>query len=274
MTPTVSVIVTTYNRPDALEAVVRSLFEQDHQPLELIVADDGSGPETAAMVERLRGEAPFPLKHVWQEDKGFRPARARNLAGLAAEGDYLIFTDGDCLVRPDFVRRHLDLAEPGWFVAGKRSYLSEGLTRRILDHKQPAHRWGTLRWLGQAVLARCNRGPQFIALPLSETRRKNKPDQWEKVQTCNLGVWRADMQAVDGFDERYEGHGLEDSDFVFRLIRAGIKRKAGDHAALVLHLWHPRQTSGSGNNGNASLFAGTMAETERTRAGIGLSAHS
>ena len=132
MAALISVIVSTYNREDALEAVLRSLAAQSDADFEVVVADDGSGPATAALVETWKGKLGRRLDHVWQEDRGFRAAEIRNRAILASRGDYCIFLDGDCIARPDFVAMHRRLAEPGWFVTGNRILLSRALTRDVL----------------------------------------------------------------------------------------------------------------------------------------------
>ena len=128
MAELISVIVTTYNREDALAAVLRSLAPQTDADFEVIVADDGSGPGTAALIEAWKAKVGHRVVHVWHEDNGFRAAEIRNRAILASRGAYCIFLDGDCIVRPDFVATHRRLAERGWFVTGNRILLSPALT--------------------------------------------------------------------------------------------------------------------------------------------------
>ena len=113
MSGLISLIVTTYNRADALEAVLAALARQTDRQFEAVIADDGSGPATAAVIERWRSRIGLPLSHVWQANRGFRAAEIRNRAILASRGEYCIFLDGDCLVRPDFIARHRRLAERG-----------------------------------------------------------------------------------------------------------------------------------------------------------------
>src|SRR5471030_1365006 len=129
---TISVIITTYNRPDALTAVVEACFAQDDQNFEVIIADDGSTHNTRDCVAALQARSPLPLRHVWQEDLGFRAARVRNLGTLAATGDYIVFLDGDCVPQRDFIARHRQLAQRGHLVSGSRILLSEALTARTL----------------------------------------------------------------------------------------------------------------------------------------------
>ncbi len=262
-----SIVVSTYNWPQALEIVLQSLERQTERGFEVVVADDGSREETAALIQRTQCRFPVPLKHAWQADQGFRAAAIRNRAFEITRGDYVVIIDGDCFVLPDFVATHRRLAEPGWFVSGKRSYLRPGITERILDHRPCLGLASRAAWFGRALLNQCTRPAEFIALGEGAFRKK-QPAEWQKAQTCNLALWRSDFLRINGFDERYVGHGLEDSDFVLRLIRSGVRRKLGNNASLVLHLNHERRDRPPESK-NAELFAALEAGTG-FRAGVGL----
>jgi len=233
----ISVIVTTYNRPDALRAVLDGLGAQADRDFEAIVADDGSRDDTRALVERTSAAFPVPLAHVWQEDKGFRAGAARNRAAGRARGEYLVFLDGDCVPRPDFVARHRALAERGWMVAGNRVLLSEAFTARALQERLPLHAWSAQQWREARGRGDINRTLPLACLPLGPLR-KVAASRWQRVRTCNLGVWTDDFRRVQGFDETFEGWGFEDSDLAVRLLNAGVRRKEGAFATGVLHLWH------------------------------------
>jgi glycosyltransferase involved in cell wall biosynthesis len=232
-----AVIVTTYNRPDALAATLDGYLAQDTDDFELIVADDGSTGETRELVARYASRAPFPLRTVWQEDRGFRAGAARNRALAATQADYVIFSDGDCVPPRFFVSRQRELAEPGYFVAGNRILLSEARTAEVLANHHPIHTWSTPQWLGAWLRRDVNRALPLLKLP-DGAWRKRFPARWEGVKTCNLSAWRADLVRANGFDERYAGWGLEDSDLVIRLIHAGVRHKSARFAAPVFHLWH------------------------------------
>jgi glycosyltransferase involved in cell wall biosynthesis len=234
----ISVIVTTYNREDALDAVLRSLAHQTDSDFEVIVADDGSGPSTAATIDRWRANAGRRLERVWHEDRGFRAAEIRNRAILAARGAYCIFLDGDCIARPDFVAAHRRLAEPGWFVTGNRVLLSPALTEKVLREKLTPENWSFGGWLGERLRGGINRLSAIVPLPLGPLRRLRQKE-WQGARSCNLAVWRSDLDRVDGFDASYSGWGKEDSDFLVRLLHAGVRRKDGTFATGVIHLWHP-----------------------------------
>jgi glycosyltransferase involved in cell wall biosynthesis len=232
-----AVIVTTYNRPDALAAVLEAYLAQTGAAFEVLVADDGSTAETRDTVERYAARASFSLRHIWQEDDGFRAAAARNRALAATAADYIIFTDGDCVPRRNFVSQHCALAEPGHFLAGNRILLSENFTCRALAEQLPLHDWGMPRWLSARLTGDINRWLPLLTLG-DGSWRVGAPDRWAGVKTCNLSAWRADLVRVNGLDESYSGWGLEDSDLVIRLLHAGIRHKSARFAAPVLHLWH------------------------------------
>lgn len=243
MAELISVIVTTYNRDDALAAVLRSLARQTDPDFEVIVADDGSGPSTAGLVKAWQARVGRRVAHVWHADEGFRAAEIRNRAILAAQGDYCVFLDGDCIVRPDFVAAHRRLAERGWFVGGNRVLLSPALTERVLREKLEPDKWPLPRWFRERLRGGVNRLAALLRLPLGPLRRLRK-HAWRGVRSCNLAIWRADLDRIDGFDADYSGWGKEDSDIVVRLLHAGVRRKDGNFATGVIHLWHKEADRG------------------------------
>ena len=232
-----AVIVTTYNRPDALAAVLDGYRAQDTRDFELLIADDGSTEDTLAVVAEHAQRAPFSVRHVWQEDRGFRAGAARNRALAQVRAPYVIFSDGDCVPPPFFVSRHLALAERGYFLAGNRVLLSADFTRDALGRGLALHEWTAGRWLAHWVKRDVNRALPLISVP-GERWRKLSPRRWQGVKTCNLSAWRTDLIRANGFDERYSGWGLEDSDLVIRLLHAGVRHKSARFAAPVFHLWH------------------------------------
>jgi glycosyltransferase involved in cell wall biosynthesis len=233
----ISIIVATYNREDALDAVLRSLSTQTDRGFEVIIADDGSGPPTRAVVDAWLPRLGVRLAHVWHPDQGFRLAEIRNRAILESQGEICIFIDGDCLVRSDFVAVHRRLAEPGWFVAGNRVLLGRQLTERILRQGRQPETWRFPQWFAAWRKRDVNRLLPLIALPLGAVR-KLRPRDWRNARGTNLAIRRADLIRVDGFDAAYQGWGREDSDIMVRLIRSGVRCKDGRFASGVLHLWH------------------------------------
>jgi len=262
----ISVVISTYNAPEFLAVSLSSFAGQTDTGFEIVVADDGSDARTLAVVEAARQGSAVPIRYVRHEDRGFRLSRIRNLAIGASTGAYLIFMDGDCFVLADFIAQHRRLAERGRFVSGKRSYLRAGVTRRIVA-AGVAPGWGRWRWFGRSLLNQCTRPAEFVPLP-DGTWRDKKAGEWRKAQACNLGAFRTDVETVNGFDNRYAAHGLEDSDFILRLIHAGVARKLGDHGPVVLHLEHPRRGDG-GPSPNTPMFAEVEA-SDASRAADGL----
>jgi glycosyltransferase involved in cell wall biosynthesis len=245
----ISLIITTYNRPDALAAVLEGCLKQTDANFEVIIADDGSTEETATLVADYAACAPFPIRHTWQEDRGFRAAAIRNRALAATDADYIIFIDGDCVPPPDFVSSHRRLAERGWFLSGNRLMLTQAFTEHVLRDKIPIHLWTTRDWLQARRHGHIERLLPLLRLPNMGWLRKQLPRRWQGAKTCNLSAWREDLLRVNGLDESYSGWGLEDSDLVIRLLRAGIYNKSARFSAPVFHLWH-RENDRSRLEGN------------------------
>jgi GT2 family glycosyltransferase len=260
----VSVIVTTYNREDALDAVLRGLAGQSDHHFEVIVADDGSGPGTQRLIAAWSAAFPAPIKHVRHDHAGFRGGEIRNRGIRASDGALCIFLDGDCIPAPDFVARHRRLAEPGWFVTGNRILLSRSFTEKALAKELPVERWRLSALVGARLSGKINRLLPALRLPLGSLRKLG-PAGWGGAQTCNLAVARADLDRIDGFDAAFRGWGLEDSDLVVRLIRAGVRRKDGRFATGVFHLWHPRN--------DRSQFEANQARLDETLRGSRVRAH-
>jgi glycosyltransferase involved in cell wall biosynthesis len=269
MAELISVIVTTYNREDALGAVLRSLSRQTDAGFEVIVADDGSRAATAGVVQTWSSNMRVPLRHVWQEDHGFRAAEARNRAIRASTGTYCVFLDGDCITRPDFVAAHRRLSEPGYFVTGNRVLLSPALSERILSGGLEPESGGLERFLAHYRRADLNRVAPLLGIPFGPLRKLGGR-RWQGARSCNFASFRDDLERVDGFDAAFTGWGLEDSDLFVRLIRSGVPRKDGRFATGVLHLWHAESERSrlAGNQGKLDL----VLRGDHVRALQGLSA--
>lgn len=234
----IALIITTYNRLDALAAVLEGCLIQTDRDFEVIIADDGSTQDTADLIAAYQARAPFTIKHVWQEDAGFRAAAIRNRALAATDVDYIVFADGDCVPSAGFVASHRRLAERGWFLSGNRLMLTQEFTELVLRDKLQIHLWHTRDWLKARWRGQIERLLPLLRLPVPGWLRKQLPGRWQGAKTCNLSAWREDLLRVNGLDESYTGWGLEDSDLVVRLIRAGVINKSARFSAPVLHLWH------------------------------------
>ena len=235
----ISVIVTTYNWSNALRVVLDALVAQKTtHPFEIIVADDGSGTETAEVIRNLKNRVSIPILHIWHTNEGFRAAAIRNKAILAAEGDYIIFLDGDCIPRLNFITRHLELLEARTFIVGNRVLLSRAFTISALAEMLPLHRWPLWRWFMAYFKGYCNRVLPFLTQPFMRLRLKTR-SRWKGAKGCNLGIWKQDLLNINGWEENFTGWGYEDSDLVIRLLRSGVQRKNGRFYIPVIHLWHP-----------------------------------
>lgn len=237
MTTSIAVIITTYNWPDALAAVLTGLLQQTDQKFSVLIADDGSVATTEAIIHSFQHQFQQRLKHVWQEDDGFRAAMIRNKAAAKAEADYLIFIDGDCIPNQYFIARHRQLAEKGFFVSGNRILLNQEFTQKVLQENTPLAKWAVANWWWAQKKGYCNRMRPALYLPLGWFRKLSR-HQWKASRTCNLALFRNDFISVNGFDEAYHGWGMEDSDLAIRLIKQGIYYKSGRFSVNVAHLWH------------------------------------
>jgi len=229
-----SIIVSTYNRPDALGKCVESIFYQSTLPDEIVIADDGSGNETRDMVKDLQQKSPVPLVHVWQEDNGYQLARIRNRSFAAAKGEYLIQIDGDLILEKHFMQDHLSLARPGTFVGGARTMMDQTLTELVLEGKVsfediPRHKEN----LGQKPNAIRSGILRKLAY-LYQRHHRN----YKYVLGCNMAFWKKDLIGVNGYNETFTGWGKEDNELSVRLQNAGIKLRFIKFGAIVFHLYH------------------------------------
>jgi O-antigen ligase len=255
----VSLILLTYNWPEALAKVLDSIAAQSRLPDEVIVADDGSGESTRAVVEAAAKCFPVPLRHVWHEDLGFRAARCRNRGIAACRGDYIVLIDGDMVLHRHFVADHLALAEPGYFLQGGRFKTRPRETARLLAGGRPIFApWADVDF---HVFDGIKRLYAFRSLPLA--RWKSRGRNGGRVMSCNTSFWRADLLRVNGFDERMEGYGAEDRELAARLGNAGVRRRQVKWAGLAMHLDHPSRAQPDVDDmslPNNRLFRATVVE--------------
>lgn len=232
-----SLIITIYNRLDALKLIFSALdAQQDPGDFEVILADDGSKHEISDWIQNRQTQTHYPIYHVWQEDLGFRAAKIRNQAVAAAQGAYLVFLDGDCVpTTRHFIKTHRELARAGCFLSGQRVLLSQSFTARVLETKEPIYDYTSLKCLQARLCGQINR---CATLMISRPHIVNSM-HWQGAKTCHLALWRRDFIAVNGFNETYEGWGYEDSDLIIRLIRSGLQHRRVRLGLSVFHLWHP-----------------------------------
>lgn len=227
----VSLIITTYNRPNYLRCTLQSVLGQSVMPDEVIIADDGSEIATRELVEKFRPCFGKGLKYVWQPDEGFRLSRIRNKGIEAAESDYIIFIDGDVILHKDFVKEHIDNSCEGCFVSGLRAYINESETRRLIGGGK-AVRYAWYCWsLSHKLHAYHNRWLTKIFL-------RHHKDSVSQLMGSNIGFWKRDALRINGFDERFVSWGAEDRDFAARLLKIGVKRRYMIFSGIQYHLNH------------------------------------
>ena len=257
-------VVTTHERPDALARVLASVATQKRRPDEVVVADDGSGPPTAALVRRQAARLSCPVNHVWQPHDGFRAGRVRNLAIARTDCDYVVLLDGDMVMHESFVADHVALARPGHYSQGVRVLLDQPATQRLLGHAAPLP--GPLsRGLGGL------RRSYALHVPLVSRRLRRAANALVAIKSCNQGFWRHDLLAVNGFDEAMRGWGSEDKELCARLENAGVLRQTLLFSAIAFHLAHAPASRESAP-ANRSRWQDTV-RTGRTRCEAGLDRH-
>jgi GT2 family glycosyltransferase len=252
----ITVIVPTYNRPQALRLCLLSLADQSMLPNEVMIADDGSGRETREMVFEMKMALRdlFPVKHVWQDDIGFRKPKILNETVRQSSGDYLIFVDGDCMTHKHFVRSHVECSSPDAILSGKRVEIGKVLTERLLARKRilntfsPRLIWdaakGGSRKVEEALMIK-----NFILRRLSHRDRITDDGVWG----CNFSLYKDLFVAINGCDEDFSDGSLEDNDLGIRVLNQGKKIRSVRGLAIVFHLWHQASWSFQSDNYQNSL---------------------
>ncbi|HUP58054.1 MAG TPA: glycosyltransferase [Bdellovibrionota bacterium] len=240
--PRASLFVSTYDMPRHLDLVFAGIARQSFRDFEVLVCDDGSAEETRKLVERFVGETDLHVRHFWQEHRGFRKCRILNQAAREARGETLVFLDGDCVPHRDFMRDHVESQEPGRYLAGRRVELGQSISDALTPERVAAGYFDFPRpelllsaWKGTEAVNRA------IRLPWDPVRKLLKMDRVVDLKGCNYSIPRAALEAVNGFDEEYEGYGREDTDIELRLQHLGLRIKSLKGLALQFHVWHPRR---------------------------------
>lgn len=225
----ITLVITTYNWPDALFLVIKSIRNLTIFPDEIIVADDGSNDETRELIAAINQEFEMNIIHSWQQDNGFRAARSRNNAIYKSSGDYIILIDGDVILHPNFVKDHIDNAEEGFFIQGSRVLLNKNQTKKALLRKIV-----NFSFFDSGLKNRKNSiNSKLLSLIFS-----NKKNHLNGVKSCNMAFYKKDFIKINGFNNDFEGWGREDSEFVVRMINSGVNRKNIRFSAIQFHLWH------------------------------------
>lgn len=254
--PKTSLILSTYNKEAVLKIVLESALDQSLLPDEIVIADDGSGENTANLIRETSRRSPVPLLHVWQPDDGYRLPASLNNAVAASSGDYLLFVDGDCFLNRHFIEDHLDCSEPDRYVVGTRVNITPKRQEYILrtgDRRIGFFSWGT-RKKQHAVRSKW----------LSKLRKTGG------MAGANFSLWRSDFEKINGFNERFNGHGGSDADLARRLDKAGLTRKKMVFLGMVYHFAHPAPTNRGDSLARINDVWDDTPEAERIRCRLGL----
>lgn len=259
-----ALVITTYERPDALAAVLTSVSHLTLAPTEILIADDGSGASTQQVAAAFIARSRVPARRVSQPHEGFRLARLRNVAIAATDMDYLVFIDGDMLLHPEFIADHSRVARQGFFTQGVRVHTDARLTRRLIAEpaRQPGF-WS--RGLGGL------RRTYLLHSPAMTSLTRTLANAFVAIKGCNQGFWREDLVRVNGFNEAIEGWGPEDKELAARLGNSGVRRQTLLFGGIACHLHHP-PASRAALPRNLAVLAGTQRE-RRVRCDLGLDAH-
>ena len=255
----ITLIITTYNWPQALRVCLDSVVHQSMLPSEVIIADDGSTDETRLVIDRFRNDFPVPLLHVWQEDKGYRRSAILNKALREVDSkNYVIFIDGDIILHHHFIADHARLADRGYYVFGRRSFLSASLSAKILSRERPAK----LSCFTKGLRRRDNAFYLPWLSPITQSYRRNR----NYGIGCNLAAWMTDLIKVNGMNEQMTGWGCEDNDLIQRLRNIGLVSKAAKYQAIEYHIYHKTRPA---NEENKALLQ-KIIETQSQRCEFGL----
>jgi len=224
-----SLLISTYNWPEALALVLKSALAQTRLPTEILIADDGSRLETRALIERFQKASPVPILHSWQEDDGFRKAKILNKAVAAGSTEYIIQVDGDCILHPEFVKDHMASAEDNVYLYGSRVNILQTAVADVLQKEQT--RFGFFS-------GRIKNKTRNLHISVLSGLYHAHDGFSGKFRGCNVSFWRKEFIAINGYNEAYEGWGREDSDLVIRLGNLGVKAKRLRYAGIVYHIHH------------------------------------
>lgn len=229
----VALLISTYNWPEALKIVLKSLALQSVLPDEVLIADDGSDYSTKEVIDDYSKEVKFPVVHVWQEDEGFRKSVILNKAVAHTNCDYIVQVDGDCILHRDFFKDHLARIEKNTFLFGSRVNIKADAVENVLEMKDP-----NFSLFSPSIKNKTRN----LRIPALQKLYRSKPEFSQKTRGCNLSYWKEDFLKINGYDETMEGWGREDSEMVLRLLNTGVKGKRLRYGGIVYHIYHAEKS--------------------------------
>jgi glycosyltransferase involved in cell wall biosynthesis len=237
MIPSMSVIIAVYNKPDFLEKVLCSLLNQTHDDFEIVVADDGSGPEIASVIEKYNQSFSYPILHLWHEDLGFRKTIIANKAVVRSRSEYLVFIDGDSVLHHHFLAEHFRIKKSGTILSGRRVMLDKELTERMtIDDVRSRSIEKISFWKTHCDKGTIKHG--FYAPLLNSIEAFLHSGRPYGILGANFSLFREDFFRINGYDERIIGRGLEDDNLANRFKVAGFRIRSMSRRAIQYHLFH------------------------------------
>lgn len=237
--PEISIVISTYNSKDWLEKVLWSYEVQTYKNFELVIADDGSTNDTKLLIDNFAGTVNFPVKHIWHKDDGFQKTKILNKALLQCDSNYVLFTDGDCVARADFLEVHINLRKKGFFLSGGYFKLPMTISKLITRDDIKQQNCFNINWLKTHGLKSSFKTNKITAKGTkAELLNKLTPTN-ASWNGHNSSGWIQDILVVNGFDERMQ-YGGEDRELGERLFNLGIKSKRVRYSAICVHLDHAR----------------------------------
>lgn len=227
---TCSLIIATYNWPEALELVLKSVKNQVQLPTEVLIADDGSREVTKELIKKYQKDYPIPLVHVWHEDDGFRKTIILNEAIRQSKGDYIIQMDGDCVCHPYYVKDHMDFARQGYYTQGSRVFMDESRSEQALKSFN-----FRIPFYGKGIVNRFN----AMHIPFIRKLMGSPKESMSDARGCNQAFWKKDLELVNGYNEDMTGWGREDSELIARFMNNGILKRKLKFGAILYHVYHP-----------------------------------
>ena len=237
--PEISVVISTYNSKDWLEKVLWSYQEQTFKNFEIVIADDGSTKDTQELIETFKKTVNFPVIHVWHEDNGFQKTKILNKALLNCNANYVLFTDGDCLARADFLNVHIESREAGYFLSGGYFKLPMSISKLISREDIVKQNCFDIDWLKSHGLKASFKNNKITAKGSKASILNTLTPTNASWNGHNSSGWKKDIFDVNGFDERMQ-YGGEDRELGERLFNLGIKSKRVRYSAICVHLDHKR----------------------------------
>ncbi|AXT21286.1 glycosyltransferase [Flavobacteriaceae bacterium AU392] len=226
---TSSLIISTYNWPEALSLMLKSIMFQKVLPDEMIIADDGSNENTRSVIEVYAKKITIPLIHIWQEDDGFRKATILNKAIAKATGDYIIQVDGDCILHPSFIKDHINFVEKNVYLFGSRVNIQESFLKELFKRRKV-----NFHLFSKGIKKRT----RALHAPLFSMFYKKNDLFSKKYRGCNTSFYKKDFIAINGYNENFEGWGREDSELALRFHNYGLKARRLRYRAILFHIFH------------------------------------